>query len=284
MEIINHLLYASDGVQISYSQTPNRNGLYNPKYLVLHYTAATTMASTINWFQNPQAQASAHLLIGRDGAVHQFAPFNVVTWHAGRSSWKGTEWLNRHAIGIELVNGGRLARKGEQWICPVDNRPVRPEDVLMAVHKNENQVAAWHKYTARQLEVTLKIASLLVDRYNLQDVLGHDDVSPIRKSDPGPAFPMSSFRTRAMGRRDNTLEEYITATDLNIRSGPGSGYGLVARPLPAGTNVFSLKQEGNWAFVEVLDVVHGITNLEGWVAQKYLVEVTKPSFASTQRL
>lgn len=271
MEIRNHLLYASSGISFSYSQTPNRNGLYDPKYLVLHYTAATTMASTINWFQYPHAQASAHLLVGRDGAVHQFAPFNVVTWHAGRSSWRGLSGLNRHAIGIEMVNGGRLVQKGGQWFCPIDKRPVPAEDVLMAVHKNEGRTAAWHEYTEPQLEVCLEIASLLVSTYNLQDVLGHDDISPLRKSDPGPAFPMSSFRARAMGRRDETLDEYVTATNLNIRSGPGAGYALLSEPLPAGTRVLSLKQEGNWAFVEVLDVVHGQMDLEGWVARKYLV-------------
>lgn len=271
MEIVNHVLHAPEGNRISYSQTPNRSGLYVPRYLVMHYTAATTMQSTISWFQNPHAQASAHLLIGRDGAVHQFAPFNVVTWHAGRSSWRGLTGLNRHAIGIELVNGGRLMPKGAQWVCPVDMRTVPEEDVRMAVHRNESHVSAWHEYTEQQLEVCLQIASLLVNTYGLQDVLGHDDIAPLRKSDPGPAFPMSSFRARAMGRRDETLDTYITSTDLNIRSGPGAGYSLLAKPLPAGTNVFSLKQEGNWAFVEVLNVVHGITDLEGWVSRKYLV-------------
>ncbi|RDV16759.1 N-acetylmuramoyl-L-alanine amidase [Pontibacter diazotrophicus] len=271
MEIKNHVLYDPDNTRITYSHTPNRSGLYVPKYLVMHYTAVTTMQSTVNWFQNPNAQASAHLLIGRDGAIHQFAPFNVVTWHAGRSSWRGLSGLNWHSIGIELVNGGRLVRKGAKWVCPVDGRPVPDDNVVMAVHKNENQVAGWHEYTEQQLEVSLHIASLLVNAYNLQDVLGHEDISPLRKSDPGPAFPMSSFRARAMGRRDETLDEYVTSTDLNIRSGPGAGYSVLSRPLPAGTRVLSLKQEGNWSFVEVLDVVHGIMDLEGWVARKYLV-------------
>lgn len=271
MEIRNHVIYDPGGNKISYSQTPNRNGLYVPQYLVMHYTAATTMQSTINWFQNPNAQVSAHLLIGRDGAVHQFAPFNVVTWHAGRSSWRGLNGLNRHSIGIELVNGGRLVRQGAHWICPGDRKRVPDDDVLLAVHKNENQVSGWHEYTAPQLEVCLRIASLLVSTYRLQDVLGHDDISPLRKSDPGPAFPMSSFRARALRRQDEALNVYVTATDLNIRSGPGTGYSVLARPLPAGTKVLSLKQEGNWSFVEVLDVVHGKVHLEGWVARRYLV-------------
>ena len=173
-------------------------------------------------FLNPTAQASAHLVIAADGAVTQCAPFNVVTWHAGRSQWKGLHGLNQFSIGIEIVNGGRLERRGEKWTCPVDKVTIPDDDVVMAMHKNETQVAAWHEYTSKQLEVSLQIAAALVSHYGLQDVLGHDDISPMRKSDPGPAFPMSSFRAKAMGRKDDTMDEYVTADKLNIRSGAGT--------------------------------------------------------------
>ena len=79
MKIKNLLLYHDDGRPITYKATPNRGGKYTPQYLVIHYTAATTDASCISWFGNLVAQASAHLLIGRDGDITQFAPFNVVT-------------------------------------------------------------------------------------------------------------------------------------------------------------------------------------------------------------
>src|SRR3954462_1180108 len=103
MTIKSHLLYNADGEQVSFVPTPNRAGKYTPQYLVMHYTAATSPNGSISWFQNPTAKASAHLLIDRDGHITQFAPFNIITWHAGVSQWNGINGLNSCSIGIELV-------------------------------------------------------------------------------------------------------------------------------------------------------------------------------------
>jgi N-acetylmuramoyl-L-alanine amidase len=272
MQIKNHLLFDADGKQVTFKATPNKGGKYTPQYLVMHYTAATSAASAINWFLNPVARASAHLVIGPDGVVTQFAPFNVVTWHAGRSSWKGLVGLNAFSIGIELVNGGRLRRSGSQWTCPVDRCVIPEDDVMMATHKNETEQAAWHEYSSKQLEVSVEIAALLVKTYGLKDVVGHEDIAPIRKSDPGPAFPMGSFRSKAMGRNDDTLDEYVTAAQLNIRTGAGSTFPTLTTPLQKGTAVLVLKTEGNWSFVAVEETVNGEMDLEGWVSSKFLVK------------
>jgi len=271
MEIKNNRLFNDDGTQVNFVQTPNKGGIYTPQYLVMHYTAVTTFESTLNHFQNPNADASAHLLIGRDGRITQFAPFNMVTFHAGKSQWKGLVGLNKFSIGIELVNGGKLVKSGDKWICPVDLRKVPDDEVIMAAHKNDGIVNGWHEYTSVQIEIAMEIAMLLVKKYNLKDVVGHDDISPLRKSDPGPAFPMSSFRSRAMGRQDDTLDEFITSDELNIRSGPGTNFNTITQPLPKGTKVLVLKTEGNWSFVDVLETVHGLMDLEGWVSSKFLV-------------
>ena len=272
MEIKNHLLFHDNGKQVTFKPTPNKGGKYTPQYVVIHYTAATTAISAINWFLNPIAQATAHLVIAPDGAVTQFAPFNVVTWHAGKSQWKGLNGLNQFSIGIEIVNGGRLQEKGNKWTCPVDRCEIPADDVVMAVHKNETAIAAWHEYTSKQLEVSVQIAAVLVQHYGLKDVIGHDDISPIRKSDPGPAFPMGSFRSKAMGRKDDTLDQYVTADELNIRSGAGTAFPPLTAPLPKGTPVLVLKTEGNWSFVDVQATVNGVMDLEGWVASKFLVK------------
>jgi len=273
MLIKNHLLFFNDNKQVAFVATPNKGGRYTPQYLVMHYTAATTAESAISWFKSPLAKASAHLVIGRDGVVTQFAPFNIVTWHAGKSQWKGLDGLNQHSIGIELVNGGRLSKNGNNYFCPVDRKAVKTDEVLAATHKNESKEAYWHEYSDKQLEISLEIAALLAKSYQLKDVLGHEDIAPIRKSDPGPAFPMGSFRSRAMGRKDETLDEYKTSAALNIRSGPGTTFPPLTDPLPAGTRVLVLKTEGNWSFVEVIGVVNGIMDLEGWVSGKYLAEL-----------
>lgn len=270
MQINNHLLFNDDGTQVNFQATPNKGGKYKPGYLVMHYTAATTAKSSINWFLNPNAKASAHLLIARDGTITQFAPFNIVTWHAGESRWSGINGLNQHSIGIELTNGGRLMKTGNTWVCPVDQKKVPATEVILAVHKNETAESGWQKYTQAQLDAALEIAALLVNTYGLKDVIGHDDISPLRKSDPGPAFPMKSFRSRAVGRQDEPRDEYVTSTELNIRSGPGTTFNTISPPLPAGTKVLVLKTEGTWSFAEVLDTVHNIMDLEGWVSSKFL--------------
>ncbi|MBC7745611.1 MAG: N-acetylmuramoyl-L-alanine amidase [Flavobacterium sp.] len=270
MKILNHQLYGHDDVQVNYRPTPNKGGRYIPQYLIIHYTAATTEQSAISWLISPIAQASAHLIIGREGTITQLAPFNLITWHAGKSIWAGLNGMNKYSIGIELVNAGRLSKIGEKCICPVDKKSVSDDDVMIAIHKNETQESLWQEYTEAQLEVTQEIAALLVKTYKLVDILGHEDISPIRKSDPGPAFPMKSFRGRAMGRRNENIDSYITLSVLNIRSGPGTAYNTLANPLPEGTKVTMLKTQGNWSFVEVDDIVDGLMDLEGWVFTKYL--------------
>jgi N-acetylmuramoyl-L-alanine amidase len=272
MQIKNDLLFNDNGSQVNFVPTPNKGGKYKPQYLVIHYTAATTAQSAISWFQNPNAQASAHLLIDRDGVITQFAPFNTITWHAGKSQWKGLNGLNQFSIGIELVNGGRLVKTGDSWVCPVDKRKVPDNEVIQATHKNENREAAWHEYTAEQLEATTQISALLVRTYALLDVVGHDDISPLRKSDPGPAFPMGSIRSKAMGRQDESLDDFVTSALVNIRSGAGTNFSPLTKPLPQGTPVLVLKTEGTWSFVEVLDTAHGVMDLEGWVSTKFLVK------------
>lgn len=268
-------MFGNDGKQVPFVVTPNKGNAFAtgfPKYLVMHYTAATTAQSTISWFANKLANASAHLLIGRDGSITQFAPFNVITWHAGESQWNGLIGLNKYAIGIEMVNGGRLQKTLGNWICSVDKRKVPGNEVIIAKHKNEQTESGWQVYTEKQIEVATEIASLFIKTYSLSDVVGHEDIAPFRKTDPGPAFPMSSFRAKVMGRKETTLNIYTTTTQVNIRSGAGTQFGQLSEPLPAGTKVLLLKREGNWSFVEVVQKVHGLNDLEGWVFSKFLVK------------
>lgn len=204
-----HLLTPDCGEDflLPYIPSPNLDP-YPPHYnfLILHYTAGGSYDAAANWLRNPLAKASAHLIIARDAKVGQLVPFNRVAWHAGVSTWEqdGAVYnsLNHHSIGIELDNAGRLFthHQGDiykSWF----GKLYRAEDVLRATHENEDTPSFWHTYTSEQLDRALHISALIMDTYGIPAVLGHDQISVGRKFDPGPAFPMFSFRARLEGRR-----------------------------------------------------------------------------------
>lgn len=162
------------------------------RFLVMHFTAGATGISSINFWKTPEAKgASAHLVIDRDGKVYQCRPFNKTCGHAGVSSWKDPKTgitytsLNQCSIGIEFANAGdseNLAKKYTKL------------PLLSAKHKNGGSIKNWERYTPEQIQVGIEISKALVKRYNLDDLIGHEDIAPTRKNDPGPAFPMAEFR------------------------------------------------------------------------------------------
>lgn len=270
MKLKQHRLIRADDIPYTFRESGNVSTGLDPRYLVIHYTASPNAQHAIDWLADPQAKASAHVVIARDGTITQLVPFDRVAWHAGASRWEGLQGLNRYSIGIELDNGGKLSRRGGKWQSWFGGS-FPDEEVLEAVHKHGGPSAGWHIYTPEQIEAAAELSSLLVQQYGLLDVIGHEDISPGRKTDPGPAFPMESFRARIMGRRDERLPEYVVTEELNIRTGPGAQYDTIAGgPLPEGTRVEVLAEQGSWRRVEVLHAVNGHNDLEGWVHGRYL--------------
>ncbi len=125
--------------------------------------------------------------------------FNRIAWHAGRSSWGDLEGLNQSSIGIELVNAGKLRRVAGKWLNWA-GRSIPDAQVIEDTHKDETVSAGWQVYPAEQIEAALDVAIALHRTYRFLDVLGHEDISPRRKVDPGPAFPMRSFASHVIGR------------------------------------------------------------------------------------
>ena len=262
LRIRDHQLEAGDAVRLT--RSPNLGGEISPAYLVLHYTAGRNLDSSVAHFMNPAAQASAHLVVGRDGRIVQMVPFNRAAWHAGRSAWKGVQGLNQYSIGIEMDNAGRLVRAGDQyrsWFQGV----YAAADVVTARHRHEQADACWHAYTEAQIGTVLDLAALLMREYALKEILGHDDIAPGRKSDPGPAFPMASFRAAVFGRNDDTPERYVvTASRLNLRGGPGRQYAILAQ-LVHGVKLDMIDLQTQWARVSVTG-----RGLSGWVSREYI--------------
>ena len=273
MEIKNHrLLGESGGQPIEFRESANQSSGIEPTWLVMHYTAGASFESSVDWLtQRRRPGSSAHLVIGRSGEVAQLVAFNKRAWHAGISHWQGKSSLNRYSIGIELDNAGVLHTVGGQWRTEWE-RHIPEDEVVEAVHKHEHATRGWHAYTEKQLAAALAVSLLLVQKYGLRDIIGHDDISPGRKSDPGPAFPMRAFRSALYGRGDVDTSTY-TAVALNIRSGPGTENPQLeggVSPLPPGTAVTVLDADGAWRLVQV-DREDGAP-YEGWVHGRYLHE------------
>ncbi|MBT9590768.1 MAG: N-acetylmuramoyl-L-alanine amidase [Thiobacillus sp.] len=274
MKIRNHLLTQDDGQATAYAASPNTGGIIAPRFLILHYTASSSAASTVAWFQDRASRVSAHLVIARDGTPTQLVPFNREAWHAGRSSWGSLSGLNRTSIGIELDNAGCLVRSGGKWVSPLTRRSYPDSEVTVATHKNDPPGTApsgWHAYTSAQIESTLECGLALSRQYPLADILGHDDIAPGRKRDPGPDFPMESVRARLQGRGDDHPERYRTTGRLFIRSGAGPGFApLPGTPVPPGTEVEVLAKQGLWWQVDVVGEVNGVMDIVGWCHSRYL--------------
>lgn len=152
-----------------------------PRFVILHYTASTTLEGAVRELtRKDDRPVSAHFVVGPNGEVVQCVPLHRVAYHAGLSEWQGVKSMNSHAFGIELVNPGYDAAKlDENW----------PRVLLR--HKSETRAREWGVYPHGQIQAVQDLVAALAARYpTLHEVLGHDDVSPGRKLDPGPAWPI----------------------------------------------------------------------------------------------
>lgn len=161
-------------MKIIQTPSPNFNERKNsvqPRFIIVHYTGTKTAGEAAAYYLNeskdPQAgPISPHYMIDGDGTTYHFVDEDKRAWHAGVSEWKGETDINSLSIGIELVNEGEFA----------DYPP----------------------FEAVQIDRLVELCRDIQQRYSIPaaDVIGHDDIAPGRKKDPGPAFPWSDFRAR----------------------------------------------------------------------------------------
>ena len=273
MKIQKHRFVSENGNEnVRFEKTPNQSGQFKdnlPDTIIIHYTGGNSLESSVNWLKNPKANASAHVVVGKTGEIVQLLPFNVIAWHAGISRWNDRQRLNNYSIGIEIDNAGLLEKRAEGYYTCFDKR-MSNQKVVLARHKHENEEKAWEAYNEKQIVAVEEICHLLKESYNINEILGHDDISPGRKIDPGPAFPLQKLQDKILyGRRTDepfhledmqTKSEYrgvVTAEYLNIRSKPNIDSLKIMDPLPRGTRVDILKKQGNWLYVDV--------DIAGWV-------------------
>lgn len=267
MGFINHRM---DGVQ--QINSPHISGsIINPSLLVMHYTATGPDAvATAKFFQNPAAKVSAHFVVGEDGTIIQCVPLNKKAWHAGKSIWRGKPNCNDYSIGIEICNWGVLTRRADGKVYNWKNGVITPDRAVEARHKNGN-MGWWQTYAPEQMAAVERLTMEILKAYpSVKEIVGHEDIAPGRKTDPGPAFPMARFTGLLAGGRQNEVEggdrdvRKVNVQSLNVRKGPGTNFGLVAT-LKYGDSVTVIYDGGDWASIRA-DGING----EAWVYDRYL--------------
>ncbi len=163
----------------------------DPRWLIHHYSVGATGSgdAALLHGENPN-HVSVQFVIGREGKVFQCADTNISCNHAGRSEWEGVEGLNRHSIGIEYTNYGF-------------GFPEKHHSSVMLAHKNDpHRIMAWEVFPEEQIMAGVALTKWLFETIpSLRESLGHDDISPGRKSDPGPAFADAMARMKAVSKR-----------------------------------------------------------------------------------
>tara|TARA_A100001011_G_scaffold186198_1_gene194824 strand:+ start:63 stop:773 length:711 start_codon:yes stop_codon:yes gene_type:complete len=139
------------------------------KLIVIHYTGMQSKIVSVKRLTSKNSKVSCHYLIDRKGKIVQMVHDNKVAWHAGKSKWKNFKNLNKNSIGIELVNKG---------------------------HK-----FGYENFTKVQIKKLIFLCHYLKKKYRIQNsnIVGHSDISPIRKKDPGEKFPWKFLQKNKIG-------------------------------------------------------------------------------------
>ncbi len=148
-------------MSINYSPnfTKNKRTKYDVKYLIFHYTGMKSERGAIRKLTNFKSSLSSHYFIKKNGEIIQLVPDLYVAWHAGISYWKKDKLLNSKSIGIEISN------PGHQY--------------------------GYKNFNYKQIKSIKKISKKLIKKYKIkkENILGHSDIAPLRKKDPGEKFP-----------------------------------------------------------------------------------------------
>jgi N-acetylmuramoyl-L-alanine amidase len=140
--------------------------------IILHYTGMKTAEEALSRLCDPAARVSCHYVVDEDGTIYTLVPEGKRAWHAGVGAWKGESDINARSIGVEIVN------PGHEW--------------------------GYRKFPARQIDMVIALIKDIKTRHFVPAarVLGHSDVAPQRKEDPGELFPWGKLAAEglAVGR------------------------------------------------------------------------------------
>jgi N-acetylmuramoyl-L-alanine amidase len=155
------------------------------KFIVIHYTGMQSERACIRRLIKKSSKVSTHYLINRKGSITRMVDEKKTAWHAGKSKWKNLINLNSQSIGIELVN------KGHQF--------------------------GYENFSNKQITNLILLCKSLVKKYKIknQNIVGHSDIAPLRKKDPGEKFPWHLLSKKKIGYWYNTSKVNLKNKDLS---------------------------------------------------------------------
>lgn len=229
MKVLSNFLYNDFDVKVQYIPSPNVYGIKKGyKVLVVHFDGSSGTQG-LNWLLDKSSKVSSELWLSREGKTIQLAPLNVRCAHAGVSEWRGIDGMNSYGIGIEIQNTGS------------------------------------QQYTDIQMVELGKIAKTLVSTYGLE-IVGHEDIAPLRKIDPSGSKRNLFDWKRLFDDAGVHTELYKTTADLNVRICNGTEYKAINK-FKKDTFVYELNRVGNWSKVQ-----EKCTLNSGWVHNGYLIK------------
>jgi N-acetylmuramoyl-L-alanine amidase len=262
--------------------------IITPGIVVLHDTAShLDHGNAAAYLQRNTAKVSVHFVVERNGTITQQVPTNRRANHAGQSSWQGRSGCNGFSIGIEIVNPGKLtpvAKGGLAWFGQIFDET----EGVLAMTTPQHGAGAWLPYTSEQMRaVEDLLICLFRDIKSLTDITTHWFISPGRKVDTNPLFPLEAIRARVLGRDDpaeiaaerasepvhpdeHMVQIEAGGTTLNLRSWPSFNPNVIAA-IPDGTVVPVLRR-GLFAGREWLRVL--FDGREGWIVSRYAAPIT----------
>ncbi|MBM17835.1 MAG: hypothetical protein CL947_02050 [Epsilonproteobacteria bacterium] len=172
-----------------------------PTHIILHYTADCFYSQSMKTLSNFFRPVSAHYLIAADGTISQLVDESKRAWHAGKSSWQGNKQMNNYSIGIEIVNPGFTKSKKDP--C-THNQNIWNKHTGVQVQGSSYY---WYQFTDAQITSVIALCTDIMKRYDIKPyfILGHSDIAPSRKVDPGPLFPWELLAKYDIGAWSNKI-------------------------------------------------------------------------------
>ena len=154
----------------SSNYSKKKRPLKDIRFIIIHYTGMQSEIASIKRLKDPKSKVSCHYLIRRNGNIIQMVNEKNIAWHAGKSRWKNFMNLNKNSLGIELVN------KGHEF--------------------------GYQNFTNQQIQSLISLCKLLKRKYTIkkENFLGHSDIAPLRKIDPGEKFPWKRLSINGLGK------------------------------------------------------------------------------------